>query len=228
MGRKSPITAWSVAFVMLIISMFPQLAFANTPYLIDNTESFLSKIDKSYGQMIDIAALLHDYDAKLITAVIVVESEGKTSAVSNRGARGLMQLMPGTARAMGAVDPKDPFQNILAGTKYLKELEGPYGFKSPQQALVAYNMGPSRAKRWLSQYDADEYVYVQKVMYVYGVLAQMELDDARVSGEVSSRVAALSSFGDNHSMMTKPVNLSLAGLPLALPSARRGDVVADN
>jgi soluble lytic murein transglycosylase-like protein len=228
-GHKSPLRQTLIGFVssLAVILLLPGTALANTPYLQDNADVFLAKIEDSYGQMIDIAALLHDYDPKLIMAVIVVESEGKTSAVSNKGAKGLMQLMPGTAKAMGAVDPKDPFQNILAGTKYLKELEGRYRFKSPQEALVAYNMGPSRARRWLSQYDPDEYGYVQKVMYVYSVITQMEKDNARIAKSVSTQLASGSSTDSARPIMTKPRNISLASLPLSLSPLRRTDVVTE-
>ena len=225
-GRKSPIAKFITALALVLATVSPVVASAETKYLKDNAESFLTKIESSYGQMIDIAALLHDYDAKLITAVIVVESEGNTTALSNKGARGLMQLMPGTAKAMGASDPKDPFQNILAGTKYLKELEQRYGF-GVEESLVAYNMGPSRAKRWLSQYDANEYGYVQKVMYVYGVLAEMEEEGAKTAKNDSTRIAQGGLEGARP-MMTKPKSIALAGLPLSLPSLRRADIETED
>ena len=224
-GRNSSVYQRIFALSFILIALLPQAAVASTTYLKNNTGTFLLKIDESYGQMIDIAALLHDYDSKLITAVIVVESEGITSAVSNKGAKGLMQLMPGTAKAMGASDPKDPFQNILAGTKYLKELEQRYGF-TPAESLVAYNMGPSRAKRWLSQYEPDEYGYVQKVMYVYGVLAQMELDEARLAKGATAKYA-IASTESARPMMTKPRSISFASIPLSLPLSRRGELVTE-
>ena len=219
-GRKSP--TFFLLALMIFAGLLPQTVAANTTYLKNNTDDFLERIEESYGQMINIAALLHDYDAKLITAVIVVESEGKPSAVSHKGAKGLMQLMPGTARAMGASDAKDPFQNILAGTKYLKELDQRYGFKNREDALVAYNMGPSRAKRWLSQYEPGEYAYVQKVMYVYGVLAQNELDAARVAIVATKNADLATAFP--RPIMTKPQSRSLSSLPLSLPASRRGEL----
>jgi len=211
------------------VGFLPQLAAANTDYAKDDTENFIAKISDSYGQMIDIAALLHDYDSKMITAVIVVESEGNEVAVSNKGAKGLMQLMPQTARAMGAKDPRDPFQNILAGTKYLKQLENRYGFNDPKEALVAYNMGPSRAKRWLSQYDSSDYGYVRKVMYVYDILEQKEYDNKRLAIAVEKRIDDVAILEDSaRPIMTKPQNVRFASLPLTLPNSRRDGIKTEN
>jgi len=162
-----------------------------------------------YGEMINIAALLHDFDEKMILSVIVVESEGHPGAVSNRGAQGLMQLMPGTARAMGAKDPSEPFQNILAGTKYLKSLEDIYGFDM-RESLVAYNMGPSRAKRWLSQYEPEDSLYVQKVMHIYGLLSQA--DEASTVASSSPITAT--------GLLSKPAMISLADSPELLNPRR--------
>lgn len=217
----------SVAF--LLGAFFPITSFAaQLSYLKSNAPDFAEQAKSDYGEMINIASLLHDYDKKMILAVIVVESEGKHAAVSNKGARGLMQLMPGTARAMGAKDPNDPFQNILAGTKYLKALEEEYGFNSPQEALVAYNMGPTRAKRWLSQYSPEDYLYVKKVMYVYGVLEKKEQDDRRIAESITAQVALGNAIGEAHAIMTKPQNLSIATLPVTLPSGRRNETQDEN
>lgn len=211
----------------MYVFMTPLVSFAAPlTYLERNTPDFLVQIEETYGEMVNIAALLHDYDTKLIMAVIVVESEGNEKAVSNRGAQGLMQLMPGTAKAMGAKNPKEPFQNILAGTKYLKSLEVDYGFDSPQEALVAYNMGPTRAKRWLSQYAPEDYGYVKKVMYVYNVLDKEENSKNNANAfaslpSVMSKEAMMLGNKDAKPLLTKPHTLSLAELPLTLPVSRR-------
>lgn len=211
-------------FVGIIFAVFfmllPLTSSAATTYLIENADVFLDRTRDEYGQMISIAALLHDYDAKMITAVIVVESEGKKLALSHKGARGLMQLMPGTAKAMGATDPKDPFQNILAGTKYLKELEDNYGFRAAGESLVAYNMGPSRAKRWLSQYDAAEYGYVKKVMFVYDLLTQKELAEKNLAIEARRRLE-VPTYSTGTTIMTKPRSLSFALHPFSISPGRK-------
>lgn len=85
-----------------------------------------------------------------IYAVIRAESAGRVGAVSSAGARGLMQLMPGTwarqrARFGLGPDPFDPRDNILAGTSYLREMYDLYG---PTGFLAAYNAGPGRYREW--------------------------------------------------------------------------------
>ncbi len=223
----------SKAFFIALLFIFsvPLTTFAaSLTYLRQNAPDFLEKIENDYGEMINISALLHDYDKNLIAAVIVVESEGKETAQSHRGAQGLMQLMPPTAKSMGVKDANDPFQNILAGTKYLKQLEGQYGFNSPEEALVAYNMGPSRARRWLSQYSPEDYGYVQKVMYVYEMLNAKEPKERTLAHNAPT--TTLNAYLAKHleetriaaagkSIMTKPRALSLAQLPLTLPVTRR-------
>jgi len=77
--------------------------------------------------------------ADLIRSVIQTESGGNAAARSPKGAIGLMQLMPATARELG-VDPTDPVQNVLGGARYLARMKERFG--SDQLALAAYNAGP--------------------------------------------------------------------------------------
>ena len=81
----------------------------------------------------------------LVKAVIHAESAFDPDATSRKGARGLMQLMPVTARQMGVADPLDPAQNILGGTRYLKHLMGRFG--DLELAVAAYNAGPEAVRR---------------------------------------------------------------------------------
>jgi soluble lytic murein transglycosylase-like protein len=78
----------------------------------------------------------------LIRAVVRVESAGDSGAVSHAGAMGLMQLMPATAKSLGVVCAFEPRQNVLGGTRYLRELRDRLG--SWRRALAAYNAGPGR------------------------------------------------------------------------------------
>jgi hypothetical protein len=218
MGGKKFLPHLIISICLVVVSCVPTVSFGATTYLENNADDFVAKTKDTYGEMINIAALLHDYDAKMITAVIVVESEGNEVAVSNKGARGLMQLMPETAKALGVKNPKDPFQNILAGTRYLKELENGYGFASPQEALVAYNMGPARARRWLSQYDSNDYLYVKKVMYVYNLLDQEERAALAQNKIDTAPLATATASASAKPLMTRPRNLALAPFALAIPS----------
>lgn len=88
------------------------------------------------------AAQQQGLDPKLVARVIAQESAGNPKAVSPKGAQGLMQLMPGTAKEMGVQDPNDPVQNYLGGTKYLAQQEKRFG--NDRDALAAYNAGPHR------------------------------------------------------------------------------------
>jgi soluble lytic murein transglycosylase-like protein len=87
------------------------------------------------------AAERYRIDPALIAAVIRAESNFVPSAVSRKGARGLMQLMPATARRLGVARHFDPKENILGGTAYLAELAERYGDTSVELILAAYNAG---------------------------------------------------------------------------------------
>ena len=78
-------------------------------------------ISESMDSIFEEAALRYQVPLNLIKAVAKAESDFNTNAVSKAGAIGVMQLMPSTARSLGVTDPYDARQNIMGGTKYLKE-----------------------------------------------------------------------------------------------------------
>lgn len=105
-----------------------------------------SEIDR-YEPIINRASRRYDIDADLIRAVILQESGGDTTAVSPRGAKGLMQLMDGTASDLGVQNPFDPQENILGGTKYLKQQIDLWQ-GDLNKALASYNAGPGTVRRY--------------------------------------------------------------------------------
>ncbi len=106
----------------------------------------------------------HGVDARLVEAVIRAESAFNPSAVSRKGARGLMQLMPQTASVLGVRDSFDPRQNIEGGVRHLHYLLGRYP-GNPALAIAAYNAGESAvdAYRGIPPY-AETQQYVQRVL----------------------------------------------------------------
>lgn len=99
-----------------------------------------------YAPLVAAAAVEHDLPEALIHAVIRTESNYDAGAVSPKGAVGLMQLMPATAREMGVADARDPADNIRGGARYLKRLLGMFG-NDVGLAVAAYNAGPAAVAR---------------------------------------------------------------------------------
>jgi soluble lytic murein transglycosylase-like protein len=100
-----------------------------------------------YGEIIDKVSAAQGVDAKLVRAVIQVESAYQERAKSRKGAMGLMQLMPETARQYAVGDPYEPESNIEAGIKHLKSLLQRFAQNVPL-ALAAYNAGEATVRRF--------------------------------------------------------------------------------
>ena len=119
--------------------------------------------------LITAAGAQHHIDADLLASVIRAESGGRANAVSRTGARGLMQLMPGTAHQLGVNDAFRPDQNIAGGTTYLDQLLERYDPHNDTHglalALAAYNAGPAAVDRYhgIPPY-AETRAYVVRVM----------------------------------------------------------------
>ena len=106
-----------------------------------------AKSQPDLQQIVAKAADENQLDADFIHAVIRAESNGKASAVSAKGAQGLMQLMPPTAAKLGVKNSFDPAENVNAGTRYLRELLARY-HNDPVRALAAYNAGAGRVEQY--------------------------------------------------------------------------------
>ena len=98
------------------------------------------------NDLIDQAARLHGVDPLLVHSIIQVESNYDPAAISPKGAEGLMQLTPATARKLGVSNSFDPNQSVEAGVKYLKYLQDVY--KDDRLALAAYNAGPGAVDKY--------------------------------------------------------------------------------
>jgi soluble lytic murein transglycosylase-like protein len=109
--------------------------------------------------------------AALVRAVIQVESAFNPRAVSPKGAMGLMQLMPATARQFGVIDPFNPGENIRAGVTYLRQLLDKYS-DNEQLALAAYNAGPGAVDKYGSKVPPykETQLYVHKITGIQGTL----------------------------------------------------------
>jgi soluble lytic murein transglycosylase len=120
-----------------------------------------------YNKIISDAAKRFDVDQALIKAVIHAESCFDPNAVSSKGARGLMQIMPHNDASLNISKPFDPSQNIMGGTRYLKRMLTRYNEKLAL-ALAAYNAGPSAVDKYnkIPPYEETQ-TYVERVMSLY-------------------------------------------------------------
>ena len=99
------------------------------------------------AEMLEHAGVAHNIDAALLASVVHAESGGHTRAISRTGAQGLMQLMPGTASAVGVQDTFIAAQNVEGGTRYLDQMLTRY-HNNIALALAAYNAGPAAVDRY--------------------------------------------------------------------------------
>ena len=121
----------------------------------------------NFDPIISSASRNFSVDPDLVRAVIQAESNFNPQAVSPKGAMGLMQLMPATAREMAVTDPFDPEENIQGGVRYLSELLRLLNHKLPL-ALAAYNAGPTKvlARNEIPPIEETQ-DYVQRVLRNY-------------------------------------------------------------
>jgi hypothetical protein len=147
--------------------------------------SFLSSCNPASQKLFDphirLACMRYGMNHNLVKAVIRAESSFNPNAVSPKGAMGLMQLMPGTSRDMGVMDPFDPLDNIEGGTRYLRMLLDRFN-NDVTLALAAYNAGPETVQKYggVPPYSETQ-AYVQRVLELYGRYGQTSLPSLNVS-----------------------------------------------
>lgn len=124
------------------------------------------KSAKDFDKLIARAAARHGLPPGLVKAVVRAESNFQPHALSNKGAQGLMQLMPGTASDLGVQDPFRAEDNVYGGTRYLREMYERFG--DWKYALAAYNAGPGAVDRFkgIPPY-AETQQYVERVLHYY-------------------------------------------------------------
>lgn len=129
--------------------------------------SATSRTDTAWlDPIISRASRKYGVDIGLIKAVIKAESNFNANAVSRAGACGLMQLMPATARSLGVNDSFDPEQNVMAGTRFLKDLLQRYD-GNVDAALAAYNWGPGNVDRRPDSLPRETREYLVRVKQLY-------------------------------------------------------------
>jgi soluble lytic murein transglycosylase-like protein len=121
---------------------------------------------KGIDEIVSEIATKFSIESSLVKAIILAESNCNPLAVSRKGAQGLMQLMPSTAKDMNVTNAFDPRENILGGVKYIKGLLASYG--DLRLALAAYNAGPGAVQKYAGIPPYRETInYVEKVIGYY-------------------------------------------------------------
>ena len=148
---RAQIYTWRDADGNLVLSDKPKDPAAQT-YRVARAGLFrstrpISQRATRFDGLIEEQAAANDVSPALVRAVIQAESAFNPSALPHKGAMGLMQLMPATARELGVRDPYDPAENIRGGVTYLKRLLDKYA-DNEVLALAAYNAGPAAVARY--------------------------------------------------------------------------------
>lgn len=151
-AARAQIYSWRDGSGVLVVSNKPHDGATRT-YIVANAQGFRSTRAVSgtrsaaYEQLISTHASAHGLSIDLVRAVIQAESAFNPTALSVKGAMGLMQLMPSTAAEYGVVNAYNPAENIRAGVAYLKSLLTRYS-NNEELALAAYNAGPGAVEKY--------------------------------------------------------------------------------
>jgi soluble lytic murein transglycosylase-like protein len=129
-------------------TMLASMVGSTVPSVEVNINSFDAvEARHAYDEIVEEAAATYSLDPQLIKAVMQAESAFNAMAVSPVGALGLMQLMPAVAKELGVTDPLDPRQNIMGGSKYLRQLLDSHK-GNVRLALASYNAGPGNVAKY--------------------------------------------------------------------------------
>jgi len=158
---------------------------APVAFTLDVAKEEFFRTQVPYGAIIYREAIKNELAPELVAAVVESESDFRPRLVSNKEARGLMQIVPETARLMGCDDPFDPHANIAAGTRYLHYLVNRFG--NEKAALAAYNAGEGVVERlgggipdypetidYVHRVTARSSEYRQRVQKRYAAAARMQ------------------------------------------------------
>ncbi len=165
----------------------------------------------TYSELINAAANLHGVSPYLIAAIIRQESNFNPNSVSYAGAIGLMQLMPSTAEMVGCSNPYDPYQNVMAGTKYIKMMLDRYD-NNMVFAIAAYNAGPGHVDEYggIPPFSQTQ-EYVIKVTGYYSQYCNgAQIEDGEIVGsevvgnsKLTQIYNCINNVSDDHSKLTR-------------------------
>jgi hypothetical protein len=165
---------------------------ATTSALAATTKPVVAKPKISLNEMVNLASAQYSLDPDLVSSVIHAESGFNAHAVSPKGARGLMQLMPQTASKLGVNDSFDPQDNVAGGSRYLRELLERYNFDLVK-ALAAYNAGPQRVEQYRGVPPFRETrAYVARIVHEYNTkkIAEEKEEKKQLAAAKAARKAS--------------------------------------
>ena len=160
------------------------------------------------NEVVNVASAAYHLDPDLVNSVIHAESGFNAHAVSPKGARGLMQLMPGTANQLGVNDAFDPQTNVEGGSRYLRELLERYNFDLVK-ALAAYNAGPQRVEQYQGVPPFRETrAYVARIVHEYNT---KKIAQEKIAREKEAKQKQVSAKAPSHAHpASKPAATAVA------------------